>query len=78
MAHYIHRYVDNQQLPRWILDHPKMIEIWRETNLSVSLLNDLFSLRKEIEHGDIESIVPILVINRGMTIQEAIEVSGIT
>ncbi|KAL2007416.1 hypothetical protein VTN00DRAFT_8854 [Thermoascus crustaceus] len=33
----------------------------------------MLSLRKEIKHGDIDSIVPILVYSTGMTVQEAIE-----
>ena len=52
-----------------------MIDIWREVNLNMSLSNDMLSLRKEIKHGDIDSIIPVLVFNRGMTVQEGIAVS---
>lgn len=41
----------------------------------MSLSNDILSLKKEIKHGDIDSIVPILMYNRGFTVQEAIAVS---
>lgn len=38
------------------------------------MLNDLFSLKKEIQHGDVYSIVPVLMHHRGLTVQEAIAV----
>ena len=40
----------------------------------MSLSNDMISLRKEIKHGDIDSIIPVLVFNRDISIQKAIEV----
>lgn len=57
------------------MTHEKMIDIWREVNLNMSLSNDMLSLKKEIKHGDIDSIIPVLVFNRGFTVQEAIAVS---
>lgn len=68
------RFADNQSLPRWVMKHPRMIDIWREVNLSMSLSNDILSLKKEIKHGDIDNIVPVLVFDRNMTVQEAIAV----
>lgn len=56
------------------MKHPRMIDIWREVNLSMSLSNDILSLKKEIKHGDIDNIVPVLVFDRNMTVQEAIAV----
>lgn len=70
----MNRYADNQILPRWIMTHEKMIDIWREVNLNMSLSNDMVSLRKEIIHGDLDSIVPVLVYNRGFSVEEAIAV----
>lgn len=37
-------------------------------------MNDILSLKKEIKHGDIDSIVPLLMYHRGLTVQEAIAV----
>lgn len=68
----LNEYVDNQCIPRWIMTHSKMADIWRETNLNMSLSNDMLSLRKEIKTGDIDSMIPILMYNRNMTVQEAI------
>ncbi|GAP85091.2 putative terpene synthase metal binding domain protein [Rosellinia necatrix] len=68
----LNEYADEQCIPRWIMDHEHMTSIWRESNLNMSLSNDILSLKKEIKHGDIDSIVPILMYNRGFTVQEAI------
>ncbi|KAH0380468.1 hypothetical protein KCU92_g7565, partial [Aureobasidium melanogenum] len=68
----LNEFPDNQSLPRWVMKHPRMTDIWREVNLSMSLSNDILSLKKEIKHGDIDNIVPVLVFNRNMTVQEAI------
>ncbi|KAI1345611.1 terpenoid synthase [Xylaria sp. FL0043] len=68
----LNEYADDQNLPRWIMTHEKMTDIWREVNLNMSLSNDMMSLKKEIIHGDIDSIVPVLVYNRGFSVQEAI------
>ncbi|KAH0165971.1 hypothetical protein KCU67_g4510, partial [Aureobasidium melanogenum] len=68
----LNEFADSQSLPRWIMEHPRMTDIWREVNLNMSLSNDMLSLKKEIKHGDIDSIVPVLVFNRNMTVQEAI------
>ncbi|KAK5629884.1 hypothetical protein RRF57_005599 [Xylaria bambusicola] len=69
----LNEFADDQNLPRWIMTHEKMIDIWREVNLNMSLSNDMISLKKEIKHGDIDSIVPVLVYNKGFSVQEAIE-----
>ncbi|KAL7950694.1 isoprenoid synthase domain-containing protein [Trichoderma barbatum] len=68
----LNEYVDNQCIPRWIMTHSKMADLWRETNLNMSLSNDMLSLRKEIKTGDIDSMIPVLIHNRNMTVQEAI------
>ncbi|KAJ2987478.1 hypothetical protein NUW58_g4484 [Xylaria curta] len=69
----LNEYADEQSIPRWIMTHEQMTAIWRESNLNMSLSNDILSLKKEIKHGDIDSIVPILMYHRGFTVQEAIE-----
>ncbi|KAI0448289.1 terpenoid synthase [Xylaria acuta] len=68
----LNEYADGQSIPRWIMDHEHMSAIWHESNLNVSMLNDVLSLRKEIQHGDIYSIVPVLMHHRGLTVQAAI------
>ncbi|KAI0550381.1 terpenoid synthase [Xylaria curta] len=68
----LNEYADGQSIPRWIMDHEQMTAIWRECNFNVSILNDVLSLRKEIQHGDIYSLVPVLMHHHGITVQAAI------
>ncbi|PNP54756.1 hypothetical protein THARTR1_04961 [Trichoderma harzianum] len=46
-----------------IMDHPDMRTIWDESNINVSIVNDLLSLKKEISKGAIDSLIPILCAN---------------
>ncbi|KAI0469411.1 terpenoid synthase [Xylaria cf. heliscus] len=68
----LNEYADGQKIPRWIMDHQNMSAIWHESNLHISMLNDVLSLRKEIQHGDVYSIVPVLMHHHGLKVQEAI------
>ncbi|KAI8946133.1 terpenoid synthase [Xylaria longipes] len=68
----LNEYADEQTIPRWIMDHEHMSAIWHESNLNISMVNNVLSLRKEIQHGDIYSIVPVLMHHRGLTVQAAI------
>ncbi|KAI0404114.1 terpenoid synthase [Xylaria palmicola] len=68
----LNEYADEQCIPRWIMTHEKMTALWWESSLNMSLVNDILSLKKEIKHGDVDSVVPILMYNRGLTVQEAI------
>lgn len=69
------RYADAQVLPTWVMQHPDMTELWRQVNLNMSLTNDLFSLKKEIKHGHVDSVVPVIMAEKGGTGQEAANVS---
>ncbi|EAW12442.1 terpene synthase family protein [Aspergillus clavatus NRRL 1] len=69
----LNEFADGNDIPREIMTDPKMISLWYEVIMNMSLSNDLLSLRKEIEHGDIDSMVPVLVSARGLTIHEAIK-----
>lgn len=57
------------------MQHPDMAELWRQVNLNMSLTNDLFSLKKEIAHGHVDSVVPVIMAGKGVTCQEAVNVS---
>ncbi|KAB8220792.1 isoprenoid synthase domain-containing protein [Aspergillus novoparasiticus] len=59
-------------IPRDIMTDPKIISLCYEANMNMSLSNDLLSLRKEI-HNDIESMVPVLVSARGLTVRQAVK-----
>ncbi|KAI0468831.1 isoprenoid synthase domain-containing protein [Xylaria cf. heliscus] len=46
-------------LPQEVMDSRAMRALWDETNIIISITNDLLSLRKEIRLGCIDSIVPL-------------------
>ncbi|KAI1108736.1 terpenoid synthase [Nemania sp. NC0429] len=68
----LNEYADGQCIPRWIMDHEQMKAVWHETSLNMCLFNDVMSLRKEIKHGEVDSMVPLLMYHRALTVQEAI------
>lgn len=53
-------------------EHEATQTIIREVAISVCLYNDLASLKKEVADGDVDSAVPILVWNEGLTVQHAV------
>ncbi|KOC13990.1 cyclase [Aspergillus flavus AF70] len=69
----LNEFADGNDIPRGIMIDPKMISLWYEVILNMSLSNDLLSLRKEIKHGDIDSMVPVLVSARGLTVRQAVK-----
>ncbi|KAL4862196.1 hypothetical protein BDV12DRAFT_207368 [Aspergillus spectabilis] len=49
--------------------------LWRHTSYLVHIINDMFSLRKEIADNQIENIVTVIMLNRGMTCTQAMQLS---
>ncbi|KAJ0423008.1 terpenoid synthase [Aspergillus carlsbadensis] len=47
--------------------------LWKSTSYLVHITNDMLSLRKELKDGQIENIVPVLMLNDGLNINEAIQ-----
>jgi hypothetical protein len=60
-------------LPQSIWDHEATKAITREVAISDFLWNDIVSLRKEIDDGDIDSAIPVIVWNEGCTAQTAVD-----
>ena len=60
-------------LPQSIWDHEAFVAITREVAISASLWNDIVSLRKEIDDGDIDSAIPVIVWNDGCSAQIAVD-----
>ncbi|KNG47736.1 terpenoid synthase [Stemphylium lycopersici] len=60
-------------LPQSVWDHEAMVAITREVAISDFLWNDIVSLRKEIDDGDIDSAVPVIVWNEGCSAQVAVD-----
>ncbi|RYC58007.1 hypothetical protein CHU98_g8203 [Xylaria longipes] len=46
-------------LPALVMRSEPMRAIWRQTNIIISITNDLLSMRKEMERGCIDSLVPL-------------------
>ncbi|CAJ2509230.1 Uu.00g142560.m01.CDS01 [Anthostomella pinea] len=53
------------RLPSDLMQSEPMQALWRETNVTISITNDLVSLRKEIKSGCIDSMVPLLFASLG-------------
>ncbi|KAI5863450.1 isoprenoid synthase domain-containing protein [Durotheca rogersii] len=48
-------------LPSWAMDSQEMVTMWREITSICMLINDVYSLKKELGHGVIQNAIPILV-----------------
>ncbi|KAH7079800.1 isoprenoid synthase domain-containing protein [Paraphoma chrysanthemicola] len=59
-------------MPAWIWEHEATKVILWETEAAIALYNDIASLKKELDGGEVDSIVPILVYNEDITAQEAV------
>ncbi|KAI0486517.1 terpenoid synthase [Xylaria cf. heliscus] len=59
------------RLPDEIMKHEAMVAIWHETNLSISITNDILSLKKEIDQSQVDTVVPLLAARLG-SVQDAI------
>jgi hypothetical protein len=62
-------------LPSWIWEHEAMKRCVREVIIAVFLCNDIFSVKKELMLGDVDSVIPILVYHQNITVQEATDVA---
>ncbi|KAH9875880.1 hypothetical protein IAQ61_003345 [Plenodomus lingam] len=60
-------------LPQSIYDHEATKAMFREVYIGVYLYNDLVSLKKEVVDGDVDSAIPIMVWQEGITAQEAVD-----
>lgn len=54
------------------MDGKTMRGIWDETNVIISITNDLLSLKKEIRKGCVDSVVPLTCAALGTTADDAI------
>lgn len=64
--------IEDIQLPSRILEHPVVARLTYLARNCVCWANDLFSLSKEIEHGDQHNMVLILMNERGIKLEDAI------
>lgn len=61
------------ELPRSVMKDPDMQRIWEATNVIISLMNDVLSLKKEVALGQIDTIVPLLYLEHG-SLETAMEI----
>lgn len=59
-------------LPMYVLQHPDMVHLTALARRVVCWANDLFSLRKELEHGDEHNLVMMLKYHHNTTLEEAV------
>ncbi|KAI9725876.1 MAG: hypothetical protein M1828_002505 [Chrysothrix sp. TS-e1954] len=62
----------HMDLPKSIMDHPDMSKLWDQTNIIISTVNDVLSLKKEIARGAIDSLIPLLYAKTG-DVQAAVD-----
>jgi hypothetical protein len=60
-------------LPSSVWDREALVAITHEVAVSDFLWNDIVSLRKEIDDGDIDSAIPVMVWNEGCSPQVAVD-----
>lgn len=56
----LNEFYNDVSVPQSITQCAEMEALWDLTNINVSMVNDLFSVKKEIQHGSAESLIPIL------------------
>ncbi|KAL5341924.1 terpenoid synthase [Aspergillus crustosus] len=49
--------------------------LWRHTSYLVHMINDMFSLRKEIADNQIENMVPVIMLNHNVDLSHAMQIS---
>ncbi|MCJ1312340.1 hypothetical protein MMC25_006014 [Agyrium rufum] len=55
----------DMHLPSSTLDGAEMRLLWDQTNIIISTVNDMLSLKKEIANGSVESLIPLLYASSG-------------
>ncbi|KAI0380854.1 terpenoid synthase [Hypomontagnella monticulosa] len=68
----IHEYALGMRIPQDVMQSELMQRIWHETNMIISVTNDVFSLKKEIDQGEVDSLVPLLFLEQG-SVQSAVD-----
>ncbi|KAI0108673.1 isoprenoid synthase domain-containing protein [Nemania sp. FL0031] len=61
----ISEYAYNLDIPDDIMRQTFMETIWNETNVIISTVNDILSIKKEIDQEQVDSLIPLLVLKVG-------------
>ncbi|OJJ31422.1 hypothetical protein ASPWEDRAFT_691717 [Aspergillus wentii DTO 134E9] len=59
--------------PTWFFSHELVKEAFLQINRIVSTYNDIVSAHQEIKSGHVDNIIPLLIYQKGLTAQEAVD-----
>ncbi|KAH8588350.1 isoprenoid synthase domain-containing protein [Bisporella sp. PMI_857] len=63
----VNEYCNGTDLPSYIINDKDFESLWDLTNVNICNVNDLLSVKKEIDQGSAESLIPILFTQLGST-----------
>ncbi|KAH8432873.1 terpene synthase family protein [Aspergillus melleus] len=66
-------FTDHINLPRWIFELEVTQRLMKLINIMASIDNDMFSFKKELDLGHIDSLVPLLVYENSYSTQSGID-----
>ncbi|KAL4806706.1 isoprenoid synthase domain-containing protein [Aspergillus unguis] len=66
-------YAQDTEIPAWLLDHPVVKEMMKQTCIAVSLDNDTVSVCQELRVNHIDNMIPLSMYNKSLTPQEAVD-----
>ncbi|KAL9088928.1 MAG: hypothetical protein Q9165_005985 [Trypethelium subeluteriae] len=64
------------EMPRWIATDVEFQKLSNAVNVIVSATNDIFSIKKEVMARQIDTLVPLLYVEHGCKIQEAVDAAA--
>ncbi|KAH7311393.1 isoprenoid synthase domain-containing protein [Stachybotrys elegans] len=68
----LHEYAIGIELPDDVAESKVMQEIWHETNVIICLTNDILSLKKEVDLGQVDSLIALLL-PESSSVQHAVD-----
>ncbi|KXN89339.1 Alpha-muurolene synthase [Leucoagaricus sp. SymC.cos] len=69
-------YARNLKLPDEVMEHPTILALGEATNDLVTWSNDIFSYNVEQSKGDTHNMIPVVMNERGLSLQEAVDFVG--
>ncbi|KAI0097134.1 terpenoid synthase [Daldinia grandis] len=65
-------YAHGIDLPEEIMNNRKMEQIWHETTIIISTINDMLSIKKEVAQSQLDTLIPLLMLE-SRSIQDAVD-----
>ncbi|KAJ3567287.1 hypothetical protein NP233_g6469 [Leucocoprinus birnbaumii] len=69
-------YANNLKIPDEVMEHPTIVALGEATNDLVTWSNDIFSYNVEQSKGDTHNMIPVVMNERGLDLQEAVDFVG--